>query len=86
MILKSENLCLSMKILCLEIFKIFIAQKNPIFKRSYKEENYICLRLPVNKCKPTNPEAPFCIYRNKNRVELFRKNHYIYDEYDEFQT
>ena len=67
MILKSENLCLSLKILCLEIFKIFITQKNLIStRRSYIVKNYICLRQTIYQSTSANLLTPrlISVYEN----------------------
>ena len=65
--LKIENLCLSLKILCLEIFKIFTGKKNLIFKRSYIVKHYIRLRQTIYQSTSANLLTPRLISVYKNR-------------------
>ena len=78
---KNENLCLSLKILCLEIFKIFTGKKNLIFKRSYIVKHYICSRQTIYQSTSANLLTPrlISVYKNHfvtrvNSVEIVVKS------------
>ena len=63
LLVKSQNLCLSLKILCLENFKICIIQKNQFFDMllymiSYDSYDFV---RRTKRSQTYHPEAYFCL-------------------------